>query len=392
MIRHAVAALSASCLHQFCPVDSANKRNGVLALRQYNKAINEFVQFASKAQDQEFELLLAACILFTCLEMVRGNQMQAANHLEGGLQLIRRYQAAPTGRPLDAGVLQFFTRFNNQLPYMGRTFIPIAEPPESECGEVEGDTIRFENLEQARCMNTRIHRRTIAFSATVSVDQNGDLSEEKQQEYNTILQMSESWQTAMQNLIIDSAKRGNALDPRALLVLDISHHTCAVYAKTCIAQSETAYDAHMAHWEGIVHAAEQILHLSIGLEKIESPLAKLFSIEAELIPMVAFAAAKCRDPLLRRRAVSVLSRHSKREAFWNMKISLRIVQRAIEYEEAPLAEIPVEDRVPAEHQRLSLAYATPTDGGFQNPVPVFMMSKPRGAHGEVNTWWEYLDW
>ncbi|KAJ6032183.1 hypothetical protein N7540_002915 [Penicillium herquei] len=391
MIRHAVAAVSAACLEQFCPIGSSVSQNSVIALRQYNKAINEFVDFASKAQNQEFEQMLVGCILFICLEMVRGDQDQALSHLDGALQLMQKYRARTGDRALDSPVFQFLCRLNNQQPYLGRAIVPLES--EADFKDMDKEPMHFENTEQARAMITTMQRRTIMFNGSMSLNENGELATEKmQQEYNAILQMSPAWEAAFQKFIVESAKKARPLDPRAIFALEIAHHTCTVYAKTCLSHIESDYDVHMSHWEAIIHAAEQILLLSADPQNITSPLSKLFSIEAEITPMVSFTAARCRDPLLRRRAVSVLACHPKREGFWNTKVAHRLVERVIEFEEANLAALPIEQRIPLENQRLCLAYAAATQGVYRNPVPVFMMWKPDGPKNAVKTWWEYLNW
>ncbi|KAJ5113204.1 hypothetical protein N7456_001738 [Penicillium angulare] len=389
MIRHAVAAVSATCLQQFCPQLEAKERNGMVALRQYNKAIKDFVEFTATAEAPDFEHVLVACVLFTCLEMVKGDQGRALNHVEGALRLLQKYQAKVGDRIAKTAVAQLLVRLNNQLPFLGRPLIPLGPEPEHQPGEA----MHFNTIEEAREMVTRLHRLVTNFNTSILMDEKGNLiGEERQKEYAMILQMYDQWEPAFQKLIVDSAKKAKPLDPRSLLILDIAFHTCAVYTKVTASLTETAYDAQMYHWEGVVSAAEQILILSMHENVTHSPLSMLFSIEAEVIPMIWYAAARCRDPLIRRRAISVLSRHSRTEGFWNAKVLLRVVERVLEYEEAPLASLPIGQRIPAEHQRICLAYAAPKDGVFSNPVPVFMMTKPDGVHEEPNIWWEYLEW
>ncbi|KAJ5281714.1 C6 zinc finger domain protein [Penicillium angulare] len=388
MIRHAVAAVSATCLQQFCPQLEAKERNGMVALRQYNKAIKDFLEFTATAEASEFEHVLVACVLFTCLEMVKGDRGRAVNHLEGALRLLHKYQARVGDRIIKTAVAQLLIRLNSQLPFLGRPLIPLPEPKHQP-----GEAMHFNTIEEAREMVTRMQRRVTDFNTSISTDEKGDLiGAELQKEYAMILQMYDQWEPAFHRLIVDSAKKAKPLDPRSLLIVDIAFHTCAVYTKAAASLTETAYDAHMYHWEGIVNGAEQILLLGMNENVTHSPLSNLFSMEAEVIPMAWWAAARCRDPFIQRRAISVLSRHSRTEGFWNAKVLLRVVERVLEYEEAPLVSLPIGQRIPAEHQRVCLAYAAPKDGVFSNPVPVFMMTKPDGVDKAPKIWWEYLEW
>ncbi|KAJ5776921.1 hypothetical protein N7520_000167 [Penicillium odoratum] len=383
MVRHAVAAVSAAYVQQTQP--SAISRNSRFIIQQYNKAIQDFIHLASR-QGEDLELLLTTCILFICLEMIRGNQGQAVSHTESALRIFKSYlERTSSTSGLDRELSQLLVRMNIQLPYMGRPLILQDEPMKP----VYDKKLPFESFHQARQMIAKLNRRTLKFNESMRLDENGELIDEDQrQEYKALLQESKDWRVAFQKMIADSKTR--IPDPRAPLVLEIGWHASVAWVKCCTRKEECAYDDLNDHWEGMVHSAEEILRLTDS--EHDSALSGLFSIDSEIVPMMYWTATKCRDPWIRRRAISVLSRHPRREGFYNVRMYRKVAERVLELEEAPLASLSIGQRVPLEEHRFSLVHISPTDGVYKNPVPVFYMMRSLGLGHAPVTWWEDVDW
>jgi hypothetical protein len=142
----------------------------------------------------------------------------------------------------------------------------------------------------------------------------------------------------------------------------------------------------------MVSSAEEVLRRNSDMEPNDSPLAGLFSIEAEIVPMMYYSVINCRDPWIRRRAIFVLPRHPRREGFFNATLYRKVAEKVVELEEAPLASLGIKQRVPLEEHRFSLVHISLTDGVYKNPVPVFLMMQPLGLDHDAVTWWEHVDW
>ncbi|KAJ5655263.1 hypothetical protein N7507_007213 [Penicillium longicatenatum] len=242
-------------------------------------------------------------------------------------------------------------------------------------------------------MAAKLNRRTLKFNESMRPNENGGLiDEDQQQEYKALLQESKGWKVAFEKMMSDPFKRAQIPDPRAPLIIEIAWRVSTAWANCCIHKEQCAYDGEKPHWEAMVSSAEEVLRLNSDMESNDSPLTGLFFIEAEIVPMMYYTAIKCRDPWIQRRAISVLSRHPKREGFFNATLYRKVAEKIVELEEAPLASLGIKQRVPLEEHRFSLVHISPTDGVYKNPVPVFLMMQPLGLDHDAVTWWEHVDW
>jgi hypothetical protein len=94
-IRHALIALGAA--HESFQAGVADSFvNPSLALRQYNKAIGLVNQKLSNPSRRDIEVTLVCCLLFVCIESIRGNYDIALVHLKNGIGILK-------GKGFDAG-------------------------------------------------------------------------------------------------------------------------------------------------------------------------------------------------------------------------------------------------------------------------------------------------
>jgi hypothetical protein len=95
--------------------------------------------------------------------------------------------------------------------------------------------------------------------------------------------------------------------------------------------TETAYDLHMLEFEAIISHAASI---------IQAPKQKFrFSLDPGLLPALFFVASKCRHAIIRRRAISLLSKTPRQEGVWDSTPIVRVLERYIEIEETGLGEL-----------------------------------------------------
>jgi hypothetical protein len=89
--------------------------------------------------------------------------------------------------------------------------------------------------------------------------------------------------------------------------------------------AQTAFDQHKGRFEDVVHHADIILTLS-GTRPS-------FTFEMGVIPPLYFVATKCRDPTIRRRALSLLKKALERESSWRASHAARALEQIIALEE-----------------------------------------------------------
>jgi hypothetical protein len=93
-----------------------------------------------------------------------------------------------------------------------------------------------------------------------------------------------------------------------------------------------------------------------------------------------FAAIKCRNPSLRRKAIDMLKKvMPRRERLWDGRVLAGIAQRIVEIEEAEGCS---EDNWPSEARRAHAIYITPNYCSVDRRQEVILTWRPDGPAGE----------
>ncbi|RDI82222.1 hypothetical protein Vi05172_g7782 [Venturia inaequalis] len=99
------------------------------ALQQYNKAIRSLTQVDLEDERPPTDIILAACLLFCCFEILRRHSGMAVTHLKSGIKIIADHQAQmQSPRRITTEMVPFkhliavFTRLETQL-------CELSEPP-----------------------------------------------------------------------------------------------------------------------------------------------------------------------------------------------------------------------------------------------------------------------
>ncbi len=92
-VQHAMIALRSLYEYSKCKDGYPNLMQQRYALIQYNKAIRALKSY-NMEDPKTLEITMLTCLLFVCLELLRGNPEQALNHLDNGLSILRNSQRA----------------------------------------------------------------------------------------------------------------------------------------------------------------------------------------------------------------------------------------------------------------------------------------------------------
>jgi len=66
---------------------------------------------------------------------------------------------------------------------------------------------------------------------------------------------------------------------------------------------------------------------------------RLFSLDMNIVAFLYAVSHKCRDPLVRRKAVARLKSHPRKEGIWDSVLTARVAERLISIEEEGLGEV-----------------------------------------------------
>jgi hypothetical protein len=347
------------------------------ALLHYNKAIAELAARISDP-DVPVEVVLLSCILFVCLEFLRGSMHSALEHYPSGMKVIlsslsHKYAIGPiTLDRIRVNMLPFFCRltllfsvFGNEP--QGEYFVSLddAEPK------------TFATIRQARdslvhLMNhgIRLIRRNRFRRYLNSVTQD-----------DIVLQMAlhrqlEKWEHLFESLLLSERITAQELD--GARVLQLHNIVANIWPSIALTPDELKNDEWNQHFERAVILAEAVQE-SENQSRSDSPS---FLFDMEIVSPLYFVITKCRHPLIRRRAATMLKCKLQREGLWDSQLAANLAERLMALEERNLntldgSELPAEcDRIHTSH----IESATDSVSGSQK----FIMRhyyRPEGLDG-----------
>ncbi|OCT51460.1 hypothetical protein CLCR_08890 [Cladophialophora carrionii] len=128
---------------------------------------------------------------------------------------------------------------------------------------------------------------------------------------------------------------------------------CYIWLAACTSPLQTSFDKHMDDFEAIVDNAQVVLQCNAASSKEGQVLTS----DGDVVPPLLFTATKCRDPILRRKALQLLRQAPYRNSLWSSVASPILVEKMIAVEEGdthfatyPVSSPPV--GLPPEERRI----------------------------------------
>ncbi len=152
----------------------------------------------------------------------------------------------------------------------------------------------------------------------------------------------ESWSAAIHAFLKQSASNLNSRDLKGAAVLSLSRRFAAIHFDrnlTAFSTEQTDWDKYSAEHEEMVSLAATIHEASVSTTGASSGHAPCFSLDMNFIAPLYSVAHRCRDPIIRRKAISLLYAVQRQEGIWNSILTARVAQRLMEIEEAGLGEV-----------------------------------------------------
>ncbi|PKY02705.1 hypothetical protein P168DRAFT_283461 [Aspergillus campestris IBT 28561] len=359
-VRHAITAVAAAH-RRYIGIAGSQGSEEEFILQQYNRAIRVLVDghlsTAQRTHTSQPNLTLVNCCLFACLEMLHSNHQQALDHVDAGLQLMWQDQSAhrgPGNLPvLDLELWDHFSRLHMDLAMFGHRTWP------SVVGSEEVHIPRsFSDITQSRRILTKLMNKTMIASPNTNLQPlllHPNMREhdqgflQSQHELMTHQSLYAAWSDTFNRFL--QTRQGKAADQRSVLALRIDHHFAILWTLSTTAMDEMEYDRYGSYFENIVRMAKNLLHLERSAQNSVSEM-RPFCPEPGVLRALQLTATKCRDPLLRREALRIMSDNPRKESVWDWRRSVRLGKFFIRVEEAELRDLPVKHRVPGERNRI----------------------------------------
>jgi hypothetical protein len=125
--------------------------------------------------------------------------------------------------------------------------------------------------------------------------------------------------------------------------LRIQHTATFIWLARCTELEESGFDAYLPEFASIVKWSRALITPSSELKEpcLHTKLAALsvtnvprFSLNMGYIPPLYLVAIKCRDPITRREAISILEETNGREGLWDARLHAKVARRLVEVEDA----------------------------------------------------------
>ena len=309
------------------------------ALTFYTRSISGFNSSMANPQNSANRLLvLLSCILFTTIEFQQNNVWNACTLLRCGLSMIKAdYRRNKEGfLPPDSTsecIRQMFARQRNLMVMCGHDPAPddhemcvilASHSGPRDCSLI---TAREELFD---CLYDGTHFLQVAMIAAVHSMNLPDDHLLTQQAL--VLSNLKTWHRKYSQLWQISHTQNTLQEDLATSLLLLYYETALCWI-TIALKSEAATDEYVEHFERIILLSEKV---GQQRQRLGSPSVP-FSFELGTIAPLWLTGSKCRDPILRRKALKLLRQGSEQEALLSAQLYARALEKVIDIEENGIA-------------------------------------------------------
>jgi hypothetical protein len=333
-------------------------------LLHYNKSVRSLVDCMGQSNYTP-EIGLVTCLLFVCMEFLRGNYHAAFTHLTNGLKIITEHrkhkghdatilqapslseQACATTNIKTSSLLEdelepIFVRSLASAMMYGVDVEATVQIPVPDLRYYQ--KFRFNNLREVQLSAYQLRNQSILrirdFARHIVRDQRKVATAEELHQRDVVLACQCAWLAAMDQFrATHTLSEADELAISALLMYCyITYNWLATVGEI----RESAFDAHLNDSKTVLYHARRILD---AMDLNTSRPVAWFTFEISICPALYFVARLCRCPVTRREAVALLERNPPREGLWDAAQHAIVSKRVIELEEAevdPATGWPVE--------------------------------------------------
>jgi len=293
--------------------------------------IAEALKLTSKVKknDSNLRLMLTTSILFAYFEILQGNREQASAHATQGYGLLRQFVRQPNSQRWEIGACAIEL---DQLSLLMRRWLKGSNSSDSalfpglENIEPIQDTT-FIGLEEARESLQQILNQLTTFYTDMELDDDFyDLAVTSSERHLYISPWLKSWERAFTSLLLQTQIEFSPEDRRIAMILKAHHLMAEILANVDLTPEGGDWDSFHNTFRAIVDLATAVLEDGTRNEQIDvqsrwqlgDPIpATSLSFSFDLIDPLYEVCARCKDPIPRRQALSLLARHPRPESVWS---------------------------------------------------------------------------
>ncbi|KAL2064216.1 hypothetical protein VTL71DRAFT_4710 [Oculimacula yallundae] len=339
------------------------------ALQQSNKAIGHLTKPSIINGSRSAEAILISCLLFICLETFQGNHNGAMAHLDSGLKILRSMGhiepslgANVLSRQNDVSDQQNLVNLFSRLDTQASTYLPRRPICYGCPGEDSGSCLEiyipeeFSSIGEANtCLQSQVNeivryiQKVREHHETATPDPYATPASQIP-EHLILAQIEHTkqlscWLTVMNKFLKDPKVALTPQDLRGAVLLKMQQITTNIMLASTIFNDQTEYDNLTGEFERVVVLATNLLTSLTSSDNEQKPHC---SFDMSVVPSLYNAACRCRDPVIRRKAISLLVNSARREGIWDSDVSAAVAKRVVEIEERGLGVVVNAGCVPME--------------------------------------------
>ncbi|KAI1358429.1 hypothetical protein F5Y08DRAFT_333131 [Xylaria arbuscula] len=330
-VRQAVVALS--CAHQsYLGADDNCSSLPIDAIAQYNRAMRSLRKYMSVGIDSNEAVSavvpLICSVIFFCFENTQGNTEAALQHLNSGIAILSRHKETEKFRRNETSIdsvellEHMLVRLDLQASMFDDARLPLLRPDLNKESKVPVFS-NFRTIDHASTDLTRLQSRLLQFLISNNIfkfysehDLPNYVTLEKKEIEEAYTEWNEKFDRLLQTQSVDV---GETLQDSAITILHIHYHLFQL-----LLSASFPYDPFV--FSGSPESANSPI-LSKILDLAESTLQargarnRSLGAEAGIIPPLFLITMKCNDPVIFKRALSLLlSTKGSREGMFNSDV------------------------------------------------------------------------
>jgi hypothetical protein len=360
------SSIAIGALHQSLTFPSAGAKHYTYSLQHYGRALRLMHELSLRSDDNRLQNTLISTLLVTCFESFVGNQDDALCQAQTGVDILAEWLEGyhrqteygkawmyPTSTSLvDSDLLGTFARLDSQI--MLFKDVHYIRHPKLKGSNVVYPEIpaRFRSVNEARLIwdiwvQQTGHWRlsfpqesfaSIDFGENKPTDVTGNgapLAQKFQSDallYSATLQ---AWHDAFLPLFTETRVRPGTKAFLGASVLMVKYLGTTFAVASAFAGSETASDVFYEDYIHTIRLARDILQ-SDGWDHTSGRA--IFCFDENIVCALYVVAIRCRDCLIRRQAIALLTKYPRREGLWDSSMAAKIALHIMEKEEEGLVD------------------------------------------------------
>lgn len=301
-------------------------------IQWYSKALAEMGNlFVAVDSDQgAVHKVIAASIIFVCIENLLADPKAARTHLQNALRIEKEDQARRAKKGKLHSRESVVTQALNRLDWGAMTLsstdapYPWDQDPSERVMKVRVPTT-FTSLHQSEMWLFALLKDMFSFGRTlVSVESAFEMVGKVTRAATWYVQQMTNWKLAFEPLAADLERLDETTKNRCLLL--------RVYHRLGFLIGSAGYMPNEMSWDS---CDEQFTEMLDWIEALPSLALQrtVFSLEPGVLVPLFLSATRCRHPQIRRRAVAIIRKQRRKEMVWESHGAARCAEWLIELEE-----------------------------------------------------------